>query len=216
MHVMRQVECSLRRLKTDYIDVYYAHHPDPLTRIEETLQTFEDLVRQGKIRYYALSTYGEWQLTEAVLRADQLGLRRPVCHQTRYNVADRWVETDVLPASRHFGISIFSPLAGGLLAGVAWRPSVHSSATRLGRKQIQRAAAASRRANYGSRRILGSPSGGRCSCVLLAQAGVSSVIIGTENAAELRGTLPAAELKLDQIQVAQVTELGPDPPGFWD
>ncbi|WP_211176956.1 aldo/keto reductase [Pseudonocardia acidicola] len=216
VHIMRQVERSLRRLGTDHIDVYYAHHPDPLTRIEETLQTFEDLIRQGKIRHYALSTYGGWQLTEAVLRADQLGLRRPVCHQTRYNVADRWVETDVLPASRHLGISttVFSPLAGGLLAGVG-RQREFAGDTRWGGRGFseQQLQLAERFTN------LAESWGHRPAHValawLLAQPGIGSVIIGPESVEELESAMPAADLELDEAQVAQLTALVPSPPGFW-
>src|SRR5882757_2787055 len=69
-HITRMVERSLSRLRTDYLDIYYAHHPDPTTDIAEVLFTFDDLIRQGKIRYYALSTFGGWQLAEAVLTAD--------------------------------------------------------------------------------------------------------------------------------------------------
>ncbi|WP_019071796.1 aldo/keto reductase [Streptomyces hokutonensis] len=123
-HIVTTVERSLRRLRTDHIDIYYiyyAHHPDPVTDVADTIGTFEDLIRAGTIRYYALSTYAGWELTEAVLTADRLGARRPVRHQVLYSLAERGVEAEVMPAGRHLGISTtaFSPLAGGLLAGGA-------------------------------------------------------------------------------------------------
>jgi aryl-alcohol dehydrogenase-like predicted oxidoreductase len=77
-HIMRLAERSLSRLRTDYIDIYYAHHPDPVTNITETLRAFGDLITQGKIGYYALSTYAGWQLTEAVLTADRIGVPRRI------------------------------------------------------------------------------------------------------------------------------------------
>ena len=120
-HVTREVEDSLRRLGTDYIDLYYAHHPDPSTPIDETLRTMDDLVRQGKIRYFVLSNYSGWRVAEAVLTARSLGLAVPVGNQVRYSLADRAVEQDVVPACENFGLSIlpYSPLAGGFLSGVA-------------------------------------------------------------------------------------------------
>ncbi len=88
-----------------------------------------DLVRQGMTRYYALSTYNGWQLAEVVAAADRLGVPRPICHQTRYSLAKRWIEAEVLPATRHFHLSVaaFSPLGGGLLA-----PSPADAAAPLG------------------------------------------------------------------------------------
>jgi aryl-alcohol dehydrogenase-like predicted oxidoreductase len=119
LHIFNQVEQSLRRLKTDHLDVYYAHHPDQNTPLEETVRAFADLIQQGKIRYWALSTFSAWMMTEALWVAERLGAPPPVANQLPYNLSFRMVERDTQPACQKFGVSItaFSPLAGGLLAG---------------------------------------------------------------------------------------------------
>ncbi|MBM3940901.1 MAG: aldo/keto reductase, partial [SAR202 cluster bacterium] len=122
LHVMRQVERSLRRLGTDYIDIYYAHHPDPVTPVEESLRVMDDLVRQGKIRYFAVSNHAGWQVAEAVLTARRWGLASaPVANTVSYSLAVRRAEAEVIPACQRFEVSLmpFSPLGGGLLAGAA-------------------------------------------------------------------------------------------------
>lgn len=118
-HVMQQVEASLRRLGTDYVDLYYPHHPDPNTPIDQTLRAFDDLVRQGKVRYVGLSDYSAWQVVEALWVADRHNLGAPVCVQTLYNLFYRADERELMPACRKYGLSmvLFSPLAGGLLSG---------------------------------------------------------------------------------------------------
>jgi aryl-alcohol dehydrogenase-like predicted oxidoreductase len=119
VHIMQMLERSLQRLQTDYIDVYYAHHPDPTTPIDQTLRAIEDLIRQGKIRYFALSQFSAWQTVESVLTAGKLGAYEPVVNQVSYSMTVRGVEKEVIPACLQYGLGItaFSPLNGGLLAG---------------------------------------------------------------------------------------------------
>ena len=119
-HIIRQVENSLRSLETDYIDLYYAHNPDPDTPLEQTLSVYDDLVRQGKLRYVALSNHPAWQVTHALWIADDRRLQAPVCAQVKYNLIDRAAERELVPACLQFGLSIvpFAPLHGGLLAGM--------------------------------------------------------------------------------------------------
>jgi aryl-alcohol dehydrogenase-like predicted oxidoreductase len=119
VHLMKQLEQSLRRLDTDYVDVYYAHHSDPNTPIEDTLATFDMMIKQGKVRYCALSNFSGWETMEALWKADTLHLQAPVVLQSSYSFADRRVEADVLPTARKYGIGFyaFSPVAGGLLGG---------------------------------------------------------------------------------------------------
>jgi len=100
-HIMSQCERSLRRLGTDYIDVYYAHHPDPTTPLDQTLRAFDDLVHQGKVRYPALSNYPAWELTRALWLADRLRLDPPVAMEMPYNLLDRGVDRDALPVAPH-------------------------------------------------------------------------------------------------------------------
>src|SRR5512132_192710 len=118
-YIIQQVEHSLRWLDTDYIDLYYAHFPDPDTPLDQTLAAYDDLVRQGKVRYVALSNHPAWQVTHALWIADDRRLAAaPVCVQAKYNLIDRAAEHELAPACVQFGLSIvpFGPLHGGLLA----------------------------------------------------------------------------------------------------
>jgi 1-deoxyxylulose-5-phosphate synthase len=111
-HIIRQVDNSLRRLETDYIDLYYAHFPDPDTPLEQTLLAYDDLVRQGKLRYVALSNFPAWQVTHALWIADDRQLHAPVCTQVKYNLIDRAAERQLVPACQQFGLSLipYGPL----------------------------------------------------------------------------------------------------------
>ncbi|HEX3842161.1 MAG TPA: aldo/keto reductase [Acidimicrobiales bacterium] len=117
--VLRACEASLRRLNTDYIDLYYLHFPDPATPVEETLKALDDLVRQGKVRYIACSNFSGWQIADAEHLARELGTERFVVDQGNWSLLVREVETEVIPACRHFDLGFvpFFPLAAGLLTG---------------------------------------------------------------------------------------------------
>ena len=104
-HIIRQVETSLRRLETDYIDLYYAHDPDPDTPLEQTLAAYDDLIRQGKIRYVGLSNHPAWQVTQALWIADDRRQQAPVAAQVKYNLIDRAAERELAPACQQFGLS---------------------------------------------------------------------------------------------------------------
>ena len=118
-HIMDGVEASLRRLGTDYIDLYQVHFPDPDTPIEETLRALDDLVHQGKVRYIGCSNFAAWQICEALWVSDRHHLASFVSVQPQYNLLNRTIERELLPFCRRFGIGIipYSPLAGGLLTG---------------------------------------------------------------------------------------------------
>ena len=139
-HIIRQVETSLRRLETDYIDLYYAHDPDPDTPLEQTLAAYDDLIRQGKIRYVALSNHPAWQVTQALWIADDRRLQAPVATQVKYNLIDRAAERELGPASERFGLSIipYAPLHGGLLADLAVLDREVSGDQRFGAARVQR------------------------------------------------------------------------------
>ena len=119
-HIMREVENSLSRLGTDHIDIYLAHHPDPFTRIEETVSAFDRLVRDGKIRYYGFCNYKAWQAARGLWAADKGGLEQAICLQTPYNLISRGLEDEVFGLVRDQGLAVmaYSPLAVGLLTGV--------------------------------------------------------------------------------------------------
>jgi len=118
-YIRTAVEASLRRLGTDWIDLYQFHTPDPETPIDETLSALDDLVREGKVRYLGHSNRSGWQIAQAEYVARELGVERFVSAQNNYNLTDRRAELEVLPASREFGIGVlpYFPLANGLLTG---------------------------------------------------------------------------------------------------
>ncbi|GAA2591742.1 aldo/keto reductase [Winogradskya consettensis] len=117
--MIRSLEASLRRLKTDYVDVYMPHFPDGVTPIEEILAGFDDLVRAGKILHGGLSNFPAWRVAGAALRADLQGLAPLVGVQTEYSLAERSAERELLPMAQAHGLGVvlYSPLAGGLLTG---------------------------------------------------------------------------------------------------
>jgi aryl-alcohol dehydrogenase-like predicted oxidoreductase len=134
--VMRAAEASLRRLGTEYIDVYYLHKEDHATPLAETVRAMEDLIRQGKIRYFGVSNYRSWRLAEICRICDELGIDRPVVSQPYYHAFNRVMETEHLPACAQFGLGVFaySPLARGILTG-KYDPDAPAPAdTRAGRQ----------------------------------------------------------------------------------
>jgi aryl-alcohol dehydrogenase-like predicted oxidoreductase len=118
-YIMSAVEASLKRLKTDYIDLYQQHDYDPLTPIEETLRALDDLVRQGKVRYIGNSNFPAWRIAEAELTARQMNVNRFVSCQDEYSLVVRDIEKDLLPAAQEYNLGLlpFFPLASGLLTG---------------------------------------------------------------------------------------------------
>jgi aryl-alcohol dehydrogenase-like predicted oxidoreductase len=118
-YVRRAVEASLRRLRTDHIDLYQLHEPDGVTPIEETLSALTDLVREGKVRYVGCSNFDGWQVADAAWTARTAGLEAFVSVQNRYSLLDRTVEAEVVPACQAFGLGVlpFFPLEYGLLTG---------------------------------------------------------------------------------------------------
>ncbi len=127
--MMQAVEDSLRRLGTDYIDLYQVHQPDPRTPDEETMRGLDDLVRSGKVRYVGASNYPGWRLARSQSIAQACGYAPLVSIQSEYNVLNRKLEAEVIPAAQHFGISLvpFYPLASGLLTGKYRRDATGAS-----------------------------------------------------------------------------------------
>ena len=118
-YIMSAVEDSLRRLKTDWIDLYQLHQPDPLTPLDETMQALDDLVTQGKIRYIGCSNLPSWQVVESQWLSKSTGLNRFVSCQDEYNILNRDVESELIPAMQKYGCGLlpYFPLASGLLTG---------------------------------------------------------------------------------------------------
>lgn len=118
-HILKAVEDSLRRLQTEYIDLYQAHAPDPDTPVEETLAAFDTLVQQGKVRYLGLSNFPAWQIARCLGLCEQYDWARLECIQPRYNILYREMETEIVPLclDQQVGIIAYNPLAGGFLTG---------------------------------------------------------------------------------------------------
>ncbi len=118
-YIMRAVEASLKRLSTDYIDLFQMHYPDPTTPMEETLRTLDDLVKAGKVRYLGCSNFAGWQLSESLWTSRALNLNSFATVQTRYNLLDRRIEKELVPCCRAHGVGVipWGPLAGGILTG---------------------------------------------------------------------------------------------------
>lgn len=209
-HIMEQVERSLTRLQTDYLDVYHAHHPDPAVALEETLLAFDDLIRQGKIRYYALSTFGPSAMTEVLWVAERLGLHRPVCNQVPYNLAFRNAERELLGACRKFGVSLtcYSALAGGLLAGTEVLKRPISGAQRWGGPAFSPAQIeiASQLDDIAEQNGFSTPQ--LALAWLLSRDGVASAIIGPETLDELEANAAAGNLDVPAEVIEQVDQIG--------
>jgi aryl-alcohol dehydrogenase (NADP+) len=132
-HIFDAIEGSLRRLRTDYVDVYQAHHPDPETPIDETLRAFDDLIRAGKVRYIGCSNYAAWKVARALGRSEAVSIARWDTVQPRYNLLFRQIERELLPlcAEEHLAVIPYNPLAGGFLAGKQRRDTGPTPGTRF-------------------------------------------------------------------------------------
>ncbi|CAH1664555.1 MULTISPECIES: aldo/keto reductase [unclassified Chelatococcus] len=132
-YIMSAVEASLKRLKTDWIDLYQLHRPDPLTPIEETLRALDDLVRAGKVRYIGCSNLPGWQVVEAYFTARELGINGFASVQDEYSLVERGIERELVPAASRYGFGLlpFFPLASGLLTGKYKRGEAAPAGTRF-------------------------------------------------------------------------------------
>jgi aryl-alcohol dehydrogenase-like predicted oxidoreductase len=138
-YIFSAIEASLKRLKTDWIDLYMIHRPDPLTPIEETMRALDDLVRAGKVRYTGCSTFPAWQVVEAQWTARHHNLNGFVTCQEQYNLLRREIETTLAPAMQAYGLGLIphTPLAAGLLSGKYRRDAPLPAGTRIAREKRQ-------------------------------------------------------------------------------
>jgi aryl-alcohol dehydrogenase-like predicted oxidoreductase len=213
---MRAAEASLRRLKTDWIDLYQQHRPDPLTPMEETLRALDDLVRQGKVRYIGCSNLPAWQVVEAQWTAKHEGLNQFVSCQDEYSLAVRdVVEPELAPAMRQYGMGLlpFFPLASGLLTGKYRRnaplPQDARPVTtpRLADRYLtdRNWQIAERLDDWASAR--GHTLLELAFSWLLAQAPVSSVIAGATKPDQLDANVKAGGWKLSAEELAEIDTL---------
>ncbi|MBE0531262.1 MAG: aldo/keto reductase [Rhodospirillales bacterium] len=137
--IMKEVDASLSRLGTDYIDIYYFHRDDLETPLDEPLAAMGDLIRAGKVRYWGFSNFHAWRIAELVFLCDTLGMPGPVVTQPCYNAMNRLIELEYLPACRHFGIGVvpYSPLARGVLTGKYPVKGTPPADSRAGRKDAR-------------------------------------------------------------------------------
>jgi len=133
--ILRETEDSLRRLATDYLDILYLHRDYAGENLEEAVRAMGDLVRAGKIRYWALSNFRGWRIAEVARLCEQLGVPRPVCCQPYYNLLNRMPEVEILPACEHYGLGVvpYSPIARGVLTGKYVPGQQPPEGTRAGR-----------------------------------------------------------------------------------
>jgi aryl-alcohol dehydrogenase-like predicted oxidoreductase len=207
-HILQAVEDSLRRLRTDYIDLYQAHLPDPETPPDETLRALDDLVRHGKVRYLGCSNYPAWQVALALGQCAQAGWARFDCVQPRYNLLYREIETELLPLCRDQGLGVipYNPLAGGFLSGKYQAQEAPAPGTRftLGKtgdlyrdrywQQAQFEAVEHLRRFFGPR---GKSLVQVAIAWVLAQPGITAAIVGASRPEQLDESLKAVELTLD-------------------
>jgi len=221
-HVIAGVEGSLRRLQTDYLDVYYAHHPDLNTPFEETLRAFDDLVQAGKVRYVGLSNYAAWQVVDALGIADRHGFASVVCLQNLYNLLDRAVERELIPTCERFSLGLvpYSPLAGGVLTGKYGQTGgvpPESRAARFGQREQGRPGhvpvLSPRNLQIASGLTALAQTRGETAARLalawtLHQPRVTSVIMGASTVSQLEANVSATELKLSSTEIAEIGALG--------
>jgi aryl-alcohol dehydrogenase-like predicted oxidoreductase len=212
-YIRAAVEGSLRRLRTDRIDLYQMHEPDLRTPIEETLDALDELVREGKVRYIGSSNFSGWQIVDADWVARSSGGARFVSAQNRYSLLEREVEADVVPASEHVGVGIlpFFPLANGLLSGKYRRGEPAPAGTRL---LEPRKAPLLENANWDVVEALQTFAGKRGLTLLdvaigglAAQPGVASVIAGATKPEQARANANAGVWEPTAADLVELDEI---------
>jgi aryl-alcohol dehydrogenase-like predicted oxidoreductase len=215
--IVREVEASLKRLQTDWIDLYQIHRPEADTDHEETLGALSDLVHQGKVRYIGSSTYPAEQIVEAQWVARDRGLQRFVCEQPPYSLLVRGIEADVLPTCARHGMAVipWSPLAGGWLSG-RWRkgqePPSSTRAERLpgrydlsrpeNRRKLEAADALGRLADEAGLSLIH-----LALAFVIRHPAVTSAIIGPRTMEQLESQLGAADVELDDALLDRIDEI---------
>ena len=222
-HIHQALEGSLRRLGTDYIDLYWLHVWDMVTPVEEVLQTLGDLVRAGKIRYFGFSDMPAWYATKAATLAQAHGVPGPIAMQMEYSLVARTLETEHVPAARECGLGIvpWSPLAAGFLAGKYAR--AEAGATGEGRLSGPNPFGNSKfsERNWQVLDVLrqvateaGQPLAQVALAWALARPGVSSLIVGASKLAQLHDNLAALEIQLTPEQLRTLNAGSVSDPAF--
>ncbi|MDF7813902.1 aldo/keto reductase [Hymenobacter sp. YC55] len=222
-HILEQVEGSLRRLQTDYLDLYQTHSFDPLTPLDETLRALDDLVRSGKVRYIGASNVAAWQLTRALDIAHYEHLTRFQSLQAYYTIAGRELERELVPLllDQQVGLMVWSPLAGGFLSGKYTREQPNGEGRRSGSFDFPPVNKDRAFAILDKLRPKAEAKGHTVAALalgwLLHQPVVSSVIIGAKQLNQLNDNLRAVDVQFtpDELQeLDQVSALAPEYPGW--
>jgi aryl-alcohol dehydrogenase-like predicted oxidoreductase len=220
LHIIEAVEASLKRLGTDYIDLYQVHRFDPLTALEDTLRALDDLVRSGKVRYIGCSNFAAWQLMKALAISRDQQLERFRCTQSFYSLAGRELEREMIPLLKDqgLGLLVWSPLAGGFLSGKFTRNGGDAAARRASFDFPP----VDKEKGFGILDVLTEVAGRHGVTVaqialawILAQDSVTSVIIGARKLAQLEDNMKAVDVVLtvdDRKALDEASRLTPEYP----
>jgi aryl-alcohol dehydrogenase-like predicted oxidoreductase len=217
-HIIEQCEASLKRLQTDYIDLYQLHHPTNDIPIDETLRALDDLVRSGKVRYIGTSSFAAWQIIESLWVSKEYGLNRFICEQPPYSLLDRRIERELIPMAQTYGMAIipWSPTAGGFLSGKYRRGGPVPSDSRFAefwkpwaRRHLSDAA-------FDVLDVVQALSAEKgCTAYQLSlawccrQLGITSPIMGPRTLAQLESGLAALEIEITDKDRARLDKVAP-------
>jgi aryl-alcohol dehydrogenase-like predicted oxidoreductase len=214
-YIRLAVENSLRRLRTDYIDLYQLHTPDPLTPIQETISALDELVTAGKVRYLGHSNLTGWQAADAAHKAAQAGRAPFISAQNHWSLLERAVEAEVVPAARHFGLGVlpYFPLANGMLTGKVRRGQAPPAGTRIAARSAlitdEKLDKVEALIDWGAERgvsLLEIAIGG-----LAAQPGCASVIAGATTAGQVAANAAAGNWVPTPEELEQIDKIVPPP-----
>ena len=220
-NIHRALDASLKRLGTDYVDLYWMHIWDGVTPVEEIVQTLGDLVRVGKIRYYAFSDMPAWLAMKAATIAAERRIPGPIAIQVEYSLVARDVEGEHIPAAREAGLGVmpWSPLAGGFLTGKYRREDTSGSGRLSGPNPFGNSKFVDR--NWDVLEVLKSvaakldrPAAQVALAWVMARPGVSSTITGASKLAQLASNIAASDIKLSDEQMTRLNKVSAPAPGF--
>jgi aryl-alcohol dehydrogenase-like predicted oxidoreductase len=222
-HLVAACDASLRRLQTDYLDLYICHQPDLFVPIDETLRAFDDLVTQGKVRYVGCSNHSAWHVMKALAASERLGLTRYICQQVNYSLVARDVEHEIIPLAldQQLGVMAWSPLQAGLLSG-KFRRDARPALSRLNELDTPGTIDFDRlyrivEAMEGIALARGTTVAQVALNWVLCKPGVDTVIVGARDEAQLADNLAAAAWRLTADEVGQLDAVSalPEPYPQW-
>jgi aryl-alcohol dehydrogenase-like predicted oxidoreductase len=217
-HIIEQCDASLRRLQTDWIDLYQIHGPMAGIPIDETLRALDDLVRAGKVRYIGTSNYSAWQMMESLWVSKDLGLNRFICTQPPYNLLDRRIERELVPMCLTYGVGIipYSPIAGGMLTGKYRRNAPMPENSRFTITTSPRLKALVTNSIYDTieglepiAREKGCTLGQLALAWMLRQPGITAPIIGPRTVEHYKENMGALDVQLTEDDLRRIDEIAP-------